>query len=109
MDFHEKLIEGGIEGDFTSRDLKRDTRAVSFQINLSDDTPTECVVRVYGTLDNNNFAPMITHTLTDDELSARTSLFHLVNKPSIFYKVEIYSLVGDAPLVADIYWGGAYV
>ena len=109
MDFYAKLVTEGIEGDDYAMDLKQDARAITFQANLSAHNPTACTIRISGSLDNVGFKSFATHELSDEEIAEGFAIFHLINKPSLHYRVEVIILTGDVDQTVDVFWGGAYV
>jgi len=62
---------------------------------------TALVISIEGSLDGTNFVSLASHTLTAAEISAKLSLFHIVNKLVSYVRGNITTLTGTGTVTVE--------
>lgn len=70
-------------------------------------SPTSLKVEIEGSIDGSNFACIVAHELSLDELAKGNAIFHLINKPVPVIRARISALEGGvSPAVSVYYYKG---
>ena len=68
--------------------------------------PTAVTVDLEGSLDGTNWVQLATHPFTAGELTATQAMFHVIDKPVRFVRVNLTALTGGtSPTVTVLYEG----
>lgn len=78
----------------------------TFQISTLG-SPTSVTIQIDGTVDGENYACILKHKMSIEELSNDTAIFHLINKPVPKIRASITELSGGvSPTVSVYYYKG---
>ena len=78
----------------------------TFQITCNG-SPSRVKVQIQGTIDGTNYACILEHEMTAEELANDTAIFHLINKPVPKIRASITELSGGvSPTVSVYYYKG---
>jgi hypothetical protein len=90
-----------VSGSDTGHDIH------SFQAVFTG-SPTALTLSILGTIDSVNYNCLLSHTMTSEEITDGTALFHLINKTVPKIKVSIDTLTGGvSPQVSVYYFKGS--
>jgi len=73
-----------------------ENHTVEAKVTDADASVTALSISLLGSLDGSNFYTLDTHSFSAGELSALGAMFHVVNKPVKYVKVQVASHTGAA-------------
>jgi len=101
-----KFLNGATAiGASTSHSVRMKSRNHTVQVTITG-APTAVTVDLEGSLDNTTFNSLADYVLTAADLTAAAAMFHVVDKPVRYVRVNVTNLVGGtAPTVTVLYEG----
>jgi len=101
-----KLLDAATAtGVSTSHPVRMKPRNHTVQFTITG-APTAVTVDLEGSLDDTTFVSLASYVMTADELTATAAMFHVVDKPVRFIRVNLKTLTaGTAPTVTVLYEG----
>jgi YbbR domain-containing protein len=101
-----KLLDGATaEGVSTSHPVRMKPRNHTVQVTITG-APTAVTVDLEGSLDDTTYVSLASYVLTAADLTAAAAMFHVVDKPVRYVRVNLVTLTaGTAPTVTALYEG----
>jgi len=101
-----KLLDGAIAvGESTSHPVRMKPRNHTVQVEITG-APTSVTVDLEGSLTNGIFVSLASYVLTAGDLTAAAAIFHVVDKPVRYIRLNLTNLTGGAaPTVTAWYEG----
>ena len=92
-------------GASTAKAFSKIVKSHTVQVTVTG-SPTAVTVDLEGSLDNITFFQLDTHPFNNGEIPSGKSMFHVINKPVRFVRLNLTKLTGGtAPTVTGLYEG----
>jgi len=101
-----KLLDGATAtGASTSHAVRMKPRNHTIQTTITG-APTAVTIDLEGSLDGTTFVSLASYIFTADDLTAAAAMFHVVDKPVRFVRLNLKTLTaGTSPTVTALYEG----